>query len=131
MQTNSGVKQLLATEVFEDSQMRKQTPTTSENLRANIKHLMALHGDDTVSLARKSGIPQRTVYNILYTNQKASIEQAEKLGKAYGFSGWQIIMPNLQGNPATLNKVMEGYLSADAVDREIIERLTSRHNGTE
>ena len=35
-----------------------------ENLRKNVQSLMARNGDDTVSLSRKCGIPQRTLYRM-------------------------------------------------------------------
>lgn len=111
--------------------MAKPRRTPRENLVANITGLMTLHGDTTVSLAAKCGIPQRTIYNILHSEQKVSVEQAELMAAAYGYSGWQIILPDLPSNPKTLDKLMAGYLAADADTRDIIDRLAKKaENGS-
>jgi len=106
--------------------MANNDRTPGKNLRANILALMELHGDDTVSLSKKSGIPQRTVYNLVYTEQRASVEQAELLARAYGFTGWQIIMPTLPSSPTQLARVIEGYLEADETDQRVIDALVTR-----
>lgn len=106
--------------------MAKSKPAPAENLRANMARLMARYGDDTVSLAKKSGIPQRTVYNFLYTQRRASVEQAEKLAATYGFTGWQIIMPSLPDSPEQIASLVDAYLFADERDRDIVDRILRR-----
>ena len=99
-----------------------------ENLRKNVLALMAEHGDDTVSLAEKSGIPQRTLYRLVYTDQKVSVDQAEQIAAVYGYTGWQIIMPTLPPSPRKLALVVDGYITSDGRDRDLIERLAIKDN---
>jgi hypothetical protein len=101
-----------------------------ENLRKNVQQLMAAHGDDSVSLAKKRGIPQRTLYRLIYTDQKASVDQAARIGAAYGYTGWQLIMDTLPESPKKLARVIDGYLSCNPRDKDIIERLTNHGNGS-
>ena len=59
------------------------------------------------------------------------MEQAELMAAAYGYSGWEIILPDLPSNPKTLDKLMAGYLAADADTRDIIDRLAKKaENGS-
>lgn len=100
-----------------------------ENLRKNVQSLMARNGDDTVSLSRKCGIPQRTLYRLIYTEQKVSIDQADQIAAAYGYTAWQIIMNRLPDSPRKLARVLDGYLESTERDRDLIERLTDHDNG--
>lgn len=106
--------------------MSSKPRSPGENLRNNLRELMEANGDDTVSLSKKSGIPQRTVYHLVYTEQRASIEQAELLGRAYGFTGWQLIMPELPPSPAALARLIDTYSAADEADRQIIDSMVAR-----
>lgn len=108
------------------SGMAKQRPTPRENLVRNLSRLMQDAGDNTVSLAAKANIPQRTIYNILHSAQKVSLEQADALARAYGYTGWQIILPDLPTNPQKLSQMMDGYLASDADTREILERIARK-----
>ena len=54
------------------------------------------------------------------------MEQAERLAAAYGYSGWQIIMPTLPRSPAALERLMDSYNDADEADRQIIDAMIAR-----
>ena len=122
---NSAVKPAMAMRF----QYRLCMGMPGENLRKNVQLLMSQHGDDTVSLGRKCGIPQRTLYRLIYTDQKVSVDQAEQIAAAYGYTGWQIIMDTLPASPRKLARVIGGYLDGSERDRDLIERITTDKNG--
>lgn len=125
VQMTSAVKPVMATSSWQHPGMGKP----GENLRKNVQALMVKHGDDTVSLSRKCGIPQRTLYRLIYTEQKVSVDQADQIAAAYGYNGWQIIMNELPESPRKLARVLDGYLESNARDKDLIERLTNHKNG--
>lgn len=122
---NSAVKPAMATAL----QYRFLMAMPGENLRKNVQMLMAQHGDDSVSLSKKCGIPQRTLYRLIHTDQKVSVDQAEQIAAAYGYTGWQIIMDTLPASPRKLARVIDGYLDGSDRDKDLIERITNHKNG--
>jgi transcriptional regulator with XRE-family HTH domain len=105
-------------------------PSTTEVFLWNLDFLMEENGDSTYTLAKRAGMSQRTVANIVgRLQEKVSLEQAEALAGAYGLEGWHMIMPNLtddlRRSPA-LKKLYEGYVSASPEGRKHIDMVAAR-----
>jgi hypothetical protein len=126
VQKNSGVKQFCAWPIWQDMAMAEKRSPPATNFRRNILALMEKHGDTTASLEEKTTMKQRAIYNVIYTEQKISLEQAEILASVYGYTGWQMIMPELPPNPQGANLVLEAYCKGTDEDRAFIELASSR-----
>lgn len=125
-QKNSMVKHERARPIWEDMHMGKSRSEPAVNFQRNLRALVARHGDTSVSLAEKTGLSQRTCYNLLKTSKKVSIDEAEVCGHAYGYTGWQMIMPELPPNPNGANRVLQAYCLGSDGDREFIEQASAR-----
>jgi transcriptional regulator with XRE-family HTH domain len=78
---------------------RKFTPRAV--LQQNLKSLMAsTDGPKSQGeLCRKSGVAQATIGRILNgQGENARIETVDKLAKAYGLEGWQILVAGMDPN---------------------------------
>ena len=90
---------------------------------------MTMNGDSTHSLAKRSGIPQRTVANVLSGNHKISVEAADTLAAAYGLDGWHLLLPDLPADltqSKKIGKLYRQYLSSSKTGREHIELVADR-----
>lgn len=90
-------------------------------LAMNLKALMASkHGPRSQSeLRRKSGVAQATIGRILSDGgENARIETVEKLARAYGLDGWQLMIPGMDpSNPPVLQPISKE-------ERALYDRLT-------
>ena len=87
--------------------------TTRDYLADNINMLLNYHQWSRAELARKSGVSPRMVAYIATGEKAATIEVAEKLGEAFGITGWLMISP---------------YLSIDTYKN--MEKLNSHYSQT-
>lgn len=89
-------------------------------LRQNVKALMAsgLGPTSQTALRAKSGVAQATIGRILGdVGENAKIETVEKLAKAYGLEGWQMMVAGMDPtNPPVLQPV-------SPAERALYERL--------
>lgn len=89
-------------------------------LTQNLKALMLAHQDlaSQSALHKKSRVAQATIGRILRSNgENARIETVEKLGKAFGLAGWQLLVPGMDPkNPPVLQPVTKA-------ERQLYERL--------
>jgi len=97
---------------------------------------MALHDDTTYALAKRSGMPQSSIMNILSGRHSISIDKAEAIAAAYGLDGWHLLLrdlPNdLQGSPS-ISRLVDAYIHSNKDGRDLIDRIAereSRYSGT-
>ena len=78
--------------------MRREHSNTRENLARNLARLMQLKGWSQTELARESGVPQRTISDVLNWQDRKrgpSVELAEQLARPFALNGWDLIRPEL------------------------------------
>lgn len=120
--TGSGWESQPPSVVFVDQTrlaMDKKSFTPRAVLRINLKALMGAGGPASqMELARKSGVGQATIGRILSPEGvDAGIETVEKIAKAYGMQGWQLLVAGMDPtNPPVLQPVSKA-------ERALYERL--------
>lgn len=69
--------------------------STKEILSSNLRALIDLHEWSERALAEKSKVAQKTINKILNQQSSPTAEITEKLAKAFGLNGWQLMFPDL------------------------------------
>jgi transcriptional regulator with XRE-family HTH domain len=103
--------------------------TTTEAVAKNLQRLMELRGLTQPQLARRAGVAQRTISNILSARNEPGIEKINKIAKVFGLQGWQLQMPNIPEDMLTdgrMTRVIDALTRATPEGREMIERLAER-----
>lgn len=105
--------------------MAVKRPATRETLALNLALLMRRAGVNQVELAKKSGVSQRQISNILRRETGCSIEHADALARAFGLQGWHLIMPTLTADIASgaIALLIERYAAASEDGRRAIDRV--------
>jgi transcriptional regulator with XRE-family HTH domain len=103
--------------------------TTTEAVAKNLRRLMEMRGLTQPQLAKKAGVAQRTISNILSASNEPGIEKINKIARVFGLQGWQLQMPNLPDDMLTdgrVTRVIDALTRATPEGREMIERLAER-----
>jgi transcriptional regulator with XRE-family HTH domain len=105
--------------------MAVKRPATRETLARNLSALMDQAGWNQVDLSRRSGVSQRQISNILRQQSGCSVEHADALARAFGLSGWQLIMPTLRKElqAGAIALLIDRYAQASAEGRSAIDRV--------
>ena len=102
---------------------------TKEILSSNLRALIDLHEWSERALAEKSKVAQKTINKILNQESSPTVETTEKLAKAFGLNGWQLMVPNLPTDlleSQSLQVLLENYVSASGAGREYINRVAAK-----
>jgi transcriptional regulator with XRE-family HTH domain len=103
--------------------------TTTEAVAKNLRRLMDVNGLTQVQVAKRAGVSQRHISNVLNAAQEPGIEKINKIAQAFGLHGWQLQMPNLPEDMLTdgrVTRVIDALTRATPEGREMIERLAER-----
>lgn len=80
-------------------------------------------------LARRSGVSQRHISDIVNGLSECTDPIADALALPFGLKGWHLRLPNLKedlvGSPA-IAKLVEAYINADAAGREFLDAAAIR-----
>lgn len=103
---------------------------------ANIRMLMSIAGDSEHSLAKKVGIRQSTISNMLSGRHRIDIEKAEAIANVYGLEGWHLLLKDLPRDlreSKTISKLFASYIKSSPEGRDLINRIADReaHYGPE
>lgn len=82
-----------------------------------------------MELARRSGIPQRTISAIERAVHKTAIEHLEGLGKAFGIPPWALLFADLDLTLFTrngLDKLIHHYANLPEISRQEIKHVAER-----
>lgn len=111
---------------------RKSAEVVAENLEA----LMGYRGDKQAGLARRAGVSQRTVSNLL--NPKAghspTLDKLERVANAYGLEAWQLQIPGLDAEAMLgsghrqFQSVVYSYMQADSNGRAYLARVGEKES---
>lgn len=109
--------------------MPKKRPKTADTFVRNLKFLIDLNEFSQTDLAKKSGVSQKSISNILLGEQNPTIETAEKIAKAFGLQGWHMIMPNLPSDlisSTELEQLLANFIEASESGREMLIKVAQR-----
>lgn len=104
-------------------------PNTAAVFVANMKALLESTGMSTTDLAKTSGVSLRMVNYILTGERKPSAEVADAIGRAFGVTGWQMLIPSLNVDLARrgkLEQLVERYSVADEQAQDYIDLIAKR-----
>lgn len=109
--------------------MPRSKDSTSATLAAGLNYLMEKYGYSEAEVARRSGVASKTVNNMRRARTKATIENADKVAKVFGLSGWQLILPGfpqeLLGDKG-LASTIKNYSESGPDGRDAIARIAER-----
>lgn len=71
--------------------MTTTAPKTSARIAANVRAEMGRRDIKTAALARRSGIPHRTMYRLLKAERRWEAEQMEAVAAALGIDWLQLV----------------------------------------
>jgi transcriptional regulator with XRE-family HTH domain len=95
--------------------------TTMAAVARNLRTLMEREAMTQLKLAKKSGVSQRTISNVLTESHEPGVETVDQLAKVFKLEGWQLQMPDL---PPEL-------LGSDLVDRTVGALVQASPKGRE
>lgn len=106
----------------------KDRPKTRDTLANNLRALMRATKTTKDDLAKRSGISERMIAYILAKERVATIDVTEALGKPFGLTGWQMMIPNLPvelARSGRLTTLVENYIASDT-GREYIDHVAEQ-----
>lgn len=109
--------------------MRTDRSLPRETLARNLRHLMEMENLSEPALAKRSGVSQRTINNILRIEKAPTLDTVDKLAAAFGLNLWHLIMPSLPEDlvrSPSLEKLYRAYIKASPDGREYIDRVAER-----
>ena len=105
--------------------------TPKESLARNLRYLMDQHQLSEAAVARRAGVSQRTVNNMLRQATSPSLDNVEMVAQSFGLNLWHLIMPDLPTDligSKSLAKLYHSFCRADPELRTLIMGLASRAN---
>lgn len=108
--------------------MKDKTPPR-QTLAANLRYLMDLEHLSETKLAKRSGVAQRTINDILNQKSSATLDTVQALAAAFGLNLWHLIMPNLPDDlkkSPSISRLYASYVRASPEGRKFIEMAAER-----
>jgi transcriptional regulator with XRE-family HTH domain len=109
--------------------MRTESPSAKAVLAANLAALMARDGLSQHALARRAGVDQKTISNVLNCVKALQLDKLEQIARAFRLAPWQLLIPELPIDlidRAKLDRLIAAYLSCDDASRAILDHLAER-----
>lgn len=107
-------------------------PAPRESLAHNVRLLMDKAGFDQADLAKRAGVSQKTISNLVNARTAPTLDNVERVARAFGLTAWHLIMPNLPDELVAggkIEKLVSKYIAADPAEREYIDFILDRkHN---
>lgn len=104
-------------------------PSTRDTIAENLRVLMEMANMTQAQLAKKSGLSQRQISNVLNKQTGCGIEAADAMARVFNLNGWQLLMPHLPKEiltSPTLGRLVESYVRASPDGRDMINRVAER-----
>lgn len=113
-----------------DVATKRQRPLIASSISKNLRHLLLTAMDDNQSeLARRSGVSQRHISDILNGHTECTYPIAIALAAPFGLEGWHLQLPDLPtdlvASPA-IAKLVSAYINADKAGREFLDAAAIR-----
>jgi DNA-binding XRE family transcriptional regulator len=108
----------------------------AKNFARNLQILMQYHDYDQPTLAKKSGVSQKTISNMLNPGDDKSpnLKKVASIAKAFGLQTWHILYPNAPEDiliNSSIEKFVENYAYTDKNTREAwaqVAEATTKYN---
>ena len=108
--------------------MDKRQPTKAI-LARNLRHLMKDRGWNQKETARRAGVDQKTISNILNQKKTPGLDVVESIATAFGLNLWHLILPTLIDDlsiETSISKVYDAYFKAGPEGRQHILQVSER-----
>lgn len=95
----------------------------------NVRALMRHTETSKAQLAQRSGISERMIAYILAKERTPTVETADSLARAFGLTGWQLMIPNLSlelAKEGKLEQLVKNYSTSSRKGREYIDRVAEQ-----
>lgn len=106
-----------------------RTKKTIGYLATNTRFLMQRKGWNQEQLAKKAGVAQKTVSNVLNGIYDTKVETAEAIGRAFGLTGWHMISPylirDMEGG-GSITKLVDNYMLASDEGQQLVMQIAER-----
>lgn len=109
--------------------MARPRPPTRFTLSKNLAWLLERRNWSQRDLAKRSGVSQRQISNILSNAVACSIETAEALAGAFGLTAWLLLnsdLPTSLLESAALRKLVHDWIAAKDIDRDYLNRAADQ-----
>lgn len=96
---------------------------------ANVRRLMRSMEWSEHDLARRSGVSQKAINNLLNQATGCTITTADKLARPFGLQGWQLQLPDIPPDAAfanSLTNIVVKWIHTDERGREFISHAADR-----
>ncbi len=95
----------------------------------NLRSLMEREGMTQLKLAKRSGVSQRTISNVLNESHEPGVETVDQLARVFKLKGWQLQMsdlpPELLGSDY-VDRTVGALVQASPKGRQMIAELAER-----
>lgn len=96
---------------------------------SNVRRLMKARDWSEHDLARKSGVSQKAINNLLNQVTGCTLTTAEKLAAPFGLNGWQLMVEEIPADAAfasTLTGIVVKFMRTDEKGRDFIRAAAER-----
>jgi transcriptional regulator with XRE-family HTH domain len=103
--------------------------TTMAAVARNLRTLMEREAMTQLKLAKKSGVSQRTISNVLNESHEPGVETVDQLARVFKLDGWQLQMPDLPPEllgSELVDRTVGALVQASPKGREMIADLAER-----
>jgi transcriptional regulator with XRE-family HTH domain len=98
--------------------------STSERFRTNLQKAIdyrkSMHRYTIADLATKSEVSERMIHSILAGESRPTVDVAEAIGRAVGFSGWALLLEGFDPK-VKQTEMFERYLVADERSQNLVD----------
>jgi transcriptional regulator with XRE-family HTH domain len=100
-------------------------------LALNVSRLMEHHGLTQEGMAKKAGVSQRSISNLIFISSPHSpkLKTIEDVAKAFNLQTWHLLLPDAPIDlllNSSIEKVVSNYASASKEGRDMINRVSDR-----
>lgn len=95
----------------------------------NLRALMRSSGIKKKQLSERSGVSERMIGYILAKEKTPTVEVTDMLARAFGLSGWQLMIPDVRADLAKsgkISKLVRNYSVASDNGRDYIDRVAEQ-----
>ena len=98
-------------------------PTTLETIAANVRWLQSSQEMTNKALSKRSGVSLRMIGKVRNA-ENCSIETADMIASVFRLTGWHLLNPNLQRDPAALaelEKIESAWFNTSEQGRALLK----------
>lgn len=113
--------------------MNRSRRSTTERFRANLQKAIdykkSMGRYVIADLAKHSGVSERMIHSILAGDSRPTVDVAEAIGRAIGFSGWLLLLEGFDPS-VKQTEMFERYLMADERSQHLVDTVLDGTNAS-